>query len=63
MWGAYANSSPVYAAIKFYRFPLEVNMVFFSEPRELGIDNNFYPKNNATKIVMISVLGEVRCAG
>ena len=44
----------------FYRFPFEVNMVFFSEPRDIGIDNNFYPKNNVTKMIMISVLGEVR---
>lgn len=47
-------------AMIFYRFPFEVNMVFFSEPRDIGIDNNFYPKNNVTKMIMISVLGEVR---
>ncbi|CAG7815299.1 unnamed protein product [Allacma fusca] len=40
------------------RFPLEINMVFISEPRDIGIDNNLPPKNNQTQIIMVSVLGE-----
>lgn len=40
------------------KFPLEINMVFISEPREIGMDKNLPPKNNNTKIIMVSILGE-----